>query len=76
LYLRVVDTWILEQRSIVIRRRRSLLPVVRERQQLVDSFARILGQLGLERHSRRVPTLQEYLSKQYGPPMKGPEERA
>jgi len=66
LYIRVLDTWILEQRAIVNLRRRSLLPVVRERQQLVDSFARLLGQLGFERRARPAPELAAYLAQTYG----------
>ena len=41
--------WLMGQESLVNRKRRRFLPVVRERQQLMDSLARILKQLGLER---------------------------
>ena len=66
LYVSSVDAWILEQRSLVNARRRVLLPVVRERQQLVDSLARILTTLGLERRAQKVPALAEYLRENYG----------
>jgi hypothetical protein len=65
LYVGCVDAYLLEQRSLVNLRRRSLLPVVRERQALVDSLARILGQLGLERQARKVPDLSAYLRDRY-----------
>jgi hypothetical protein len=61
LFLSHIDCYLLEQGSLVNRRKRSLWPVVRERQALVDSLARLLGQLGLERVARPVPTLKEYL---------------
>lgn len=61
LLLDSVDAWLLTQPSLVNRRKKALLPVVRERQQLADGLARYLGQLGLERRVK-VPTLAEYLA--------------
>ncbi len=49
LILDSIDVWLLRQPSLVNARKRALLPVVRERQGLADSLARLLGQLGLER---------------------------
>ena len=65
LYVDSLDAWIMEQESLVNRKRKSVLPVLRERQQLVDSLARILGQLGLQRRAKSVPTLPEYLAETY-----------
>jgi hypothetical protein len=48
LYVESVDAWIVQQPSLVHARRRSILPVVRERQALADSLARLLGRLGPE----------------------------
>jgi len=61
LYLEHVDCWLVQQESLLNRRRKTLIPALRERQQLVDSLARLLGQLGLERVAQRVPALSEYL---------------
>jgi hypothetical protein len=44
------DAFLLSQKSIINRRSRSFYPIVRERQALADSLARVLGQLGLEKH--------------------------
>ena len=44
-----IDTWLLTQPSLVNARKKSLLPVVRERQTLADGLARYLAQLGLHR---------------------------
>ena len=63
LLLNHVDCYLLEQDSLVNKRKRSLWPVVRERQSLVDSLARLLGQLGFERVLKRVPDLREYLHR-------------
>jgi len=44
-------------------RKRSLLPVVRERQALADALARYMAMLGLERVAQRVPTLSDYIAQ-------------
>jgi hypothetical protein len=49
LFIDHVDAFLLEQKSLVNRRARSVLPVLHERQTLVDSLVRLLGQLGLNR---------------------------
>ena len=67
LYVDHLDAWILEHGSLVNARRRSVHPVVRERQQLVDSLARLLGLLGLERRQPKAVDLTAYLRERYGP---------
>jgi len=61
LYVDHVDSWLLSQDSLVNKRRKSLLPVLRERQVLVDSLSRLLQQLGLERREKPIKSLQEHL---------------
>ena len=65
LLLDSIDAWLLTQPSLVNARKRSLLPAVRERQQLADGLARYLTQLGLERKAKTVPPLDEYLAARY-----------
>ncbi len=72
LMLDSIDAWLLTQRSLINARKRSLLPAVRERQQLADGLARYLGQLGLERRTKEVPSLTEYLNTKYGSPETSP----
>ena len=48
-----IDAWLLTQPTLVVRRRKALLPAVRERQQLADGLARYLSP-GYT--SRRRPT--------------------
>jgi hypothetical protein len=67
LYVDALDAWILEHGSLVNARRRAVHPVVRERQQLVDSLARLLGLLGLERRQPKAVELTAYLQARYGP---------
>jgi hypothetical protein len=56
-----IDAWLFAQPTLVNSRRRTLLPVVLQRQQLADSLARYLNQLGLERRIQKVPDIQDYL---------------
>lgn len=66
LYVDSLDAWIVEQHSLVNARKRAVLPVVRERQQLVDSLVRILTSLGLERRAKPVPNLRDYIAQRAG----------
>lgn len=52
----------LDDRSIIDKRRRSLIPVVREQIQLLESIRRDLIDLGLERRNREPLSLREYLA--------------
>jgi hypothetical protein len=61
LLLDSMDAWLLVQPSLVNARKRALLPVVRERQQLADSLARMLERLGLERKEKKMD-LAAYLA--------------
>src|SRR5690348_3759334 len=61
LLLDSIDTWLLSQPSLINARKRSVIPVVLQRQQLADGLSRYLSQLGLERR-RKVKTLNELLT--------------
>jgi len=63
LYIDHTDSWLMEQASLVNSRKRSLIPLVKERQSLVDSLARVLGQLGLLRRARPVKSLDEVIEE-------------
>ena len=63
LLLYSVDAYLLQNGSLVNKRKRCLYPIVRERQVLADALARYLGQLGLERRCKPVPTRGEYLAE-------------
>lgn len=62
LLLDSIDAWLVKQPSLVNHRKRALLPVVLQRQQLADALARYMTQLGLERRAKPVTPLQDYLS--------------
>jgi hypothetical protein len=57
-----IDGWLVQQPSLVDRRKRALLPVVRERQSLADALVRYLSVLGLERKAKDVTDLASYLA--------------
>ena len=62
LLLDSVDMWLLVQPSLINQRKRMLLPVVLQRQQLADALARYLNQLGMERR-HKVKTLNDILTE-------------
>jgi hypothetical protein len=61
LLLDSLDTWLLQQSSLINARRRSVYPVVLQRQQLADALARYMGQLGLKRRPRPAKSLSDLL---------------
>jgi hypothetical protein len=63
LFLESVDRFLLTQESLVNKSRRQLFPVVLQRQQLADALARYMGQLGLARRARELPTLASYIAR-------------
>ncbi len=62
LLLSSIDKFLLEQPSLVNKRRRQLFPVVLQRQQLADALARYISQLGLKRRPKPAPSIQDYLA--------------
>ncbi len=63
LYIDHLDAFLMEQQSLVNARRKAVLPVLRERQTLADSLARILAQLGLERRHAPAKSLQDVIAE-------------
>ena len=61
LLLDSIDTWLFSQPSLINARKRSVIPVVLQRQQLADGLSKYLAQLGLERR-HRVKSLQDILT--------------
>jgi hypothetical protein len=47
-------------------RKRSLIPVVKERQALADGLAKYLNSLGLKRVAKDADTLESYINRTYG----------
>lgn len=71
-----IDAWLLEQPSLVNKRKKSLPSVVMQRQTLCDALARYLGQLGLERKERDAGTLPAAWVERVKPPSDEPETQA
>ena len=61
LILDSLDAWLLRQPSLVLARKKTVMPVVMQRQQIADALARYMGQLGLEKRKRDVIDLNKYL---------------
>ena len=60
LLIESVDAWLLAQPTLINARKRTLLPVVLQRQQLADALGRYMSQLGLERRKVRVDLTQAF----------------
>jgi hypothetical protein len=63
LLLESLDAFIFTMSSPVNKRKRSLYPVVRERQHLADSLAKYMAQLGLEKRAKPVEDLDAFLER-------------
>jgi len=66
LILDSVDAWLLTQPTLIHKRNRSVLPAVRDRQALVSTLRGLLGDLGLKRRAKAMPSLGEYLATRGG----------
>jgi hypothetical protein len=55
-----IDTWLLTQPTLINGRKRAVLPVVLQRQQLADALARYMVQLGLARRRVTVDLAQAF----------------
>jgi hypothetical protein len=65
LYVDHLDAYLMQQRSLINKTKKTVLPVLLQRQQLADSLAKHLSLLGLERRSKPTPSLDEYLASSY-----------
>jgi hypothetical protein len=64
LFLDHLDSYLLAQSSLINRRSKRIIAALRERQQLADGLARVLGQLGLDRVSKDAGALPpEWIEK-------------
>jgi hypothetical protein len=63
LLLDSIDAYVLSRPSLIVRQRKALLPVVKERQAIADSFIRNLQILGLDRIKPPAPTLADIFAK-------------
>src|SRR5262245_15157583 len=54
LYLDHLDAWLTEQKTLINRRSRSVLPVLLQRQTIAEHLARLLDKLGLDSVSPKV----------------------
>jgi hypothetical protein len=57
-----LDDYIMRQPALVTKKR-TLIPVVRERMQVAEHLAKQLERLGLERKPKPIETLEEYMAR-------------
>jgi hypothetical protein len=70
LLLDSVDVWLLQQPTLIIKRKKSIIPAVIQRQQLADALSRYMAQLGLARRTK-LQSLSEILAKDDDKPDNG-----
>lgn len=66
LLLDSIDSWLLSQPTLINKRTRGVIPVVRDRQALVATLRGLLSDLGLKRRTKAGPSLGEYLAQPRG----------
>ncbi len=62
LILDSIDVWLLQQDTLIIKRKKTIIPAVIQRQQLADALSRYMAQLGLQRR-HKVQTVNDLLSQ-------------
>jgi hypothetical protein len=72
LLLDSIDAWLVTQQTLINKRKKAVLPVVLQRQQLADGLAKYMAMLGLERR-HKVPSLNEILAESHEQPSNGKE---
>jgi hypothetical protein len=66
LYLDHLDAWLAEQKTLINRRSRSVLPALLQRQALAEHLAKLLDRLGLDTVPTKARSLTTYISEKYG----------
>jgi hypothetical protein len=54
LLVQSIDCWLLEQPSLINKRRRSLYPIVVERNKLVETSLKLASAIGLDRQQKKI----------------------
>ena len=62
LLLDSIDVWLLQQPTLIIKRKKAIIPAVQQRQVLADALARYMSMLGLARRTK-LASLSEILAR-------------
>lgn len=65
LLLQSIDNW-MRQKTLINARKKTLIPVLKEQQQLADSLVRYMSVRGLQKKVKPLPALSEYIAKVSG----------
>jgi hypothetical protein len=63
LLIHSIDSWMFQQKSLINRRKRSLYPILAERNRLVETSLKLAQAIGLDREERKVPMLADYIAQ-------------
>jgi hypothetical protein len=65
-----IDVWLLQQPTLIIKRKKAIIPPVQQRQALADALARYMSMLGLARKSK-LTSLADILAQDDDKPGSG-----
>jgi len=74
IYLEYLDAWLVQQRTLVNFKKRTVLPVLLQRQQLADALVGYMKLLGLDRVQKPVQDLTSYLAQAAAAPTDEPAQ--
>jgi hypothetical protein len=63
LFVDHVDSWLMEQPSLIFKKRNALMPVLVQRTQLAASLEKTIMNLGLQRVAKKLPSFDEYMKE-------------
>ncbi len=63
IYIDHADAYLASLPEVIIRRRKTFMPLVRERTALVETLARLLDKLGLDRQAKKVEDLDAFIER-------------
>jgi hypothetical protein len=73
LLLEHLDAHLMQQKTFIVKRKGKLQPLVMDRMRMADVLTRQLLALGLERKSKVIPALSQYVEDRYTPPAQDPQ---
>ena len=76
LLIQSIDFWLLEQKSIINKRKKTAIPILTERNRLTETSLKLAQAIGLERKEPPAPSLAEFLAQRKVQGEQVPESKA
>ena len=75
LLIQSIDFWLLEQKSIINKRKKTAIPILAERNRLTETSLKLAQAIGLERKEPPAPSLAEFLAQRKAQSEQTPESK-